>query len=105
MWLLTAPPLYEGPATEALTPAALETRVLTPGGGTWVVLLQAPWHADCVHFAPAFARLAETHAGAGDALRFGTFDLARWPGLAKRYGVDINGATRGAHDFTRLACA
>ena len=89
VWLLTAQPLYESAATEALTPAAMETRVLTPEGGAWVVLLQAPWHAGCVYFAPAFAELAQTY---GDAVRFGTFDLARWPGLAARYGVDVNGA-------------
>jgi thiol-disulfide isomerase/thioredoxin len=82
VWLLTAQPLYESAATEALTPAAMETRVLTPEGGAWVVVLQAPWHAGCVHFAPAFAELAQKY---GDAARFGTFDLARWPGLAPRY--------------------
>lgn len=102
MWLLTAPPLYEGPATEALTPAALATRVLVPEAqGAWVVLLQVPWHGDCVNFAPAFADLARTYGGGGGALRFATLDLARWPGLAQRYGVDLN----GAHPPYRSCCA
>lgn len=56
----------------------------------WVVMLYAPWSTPCVHFSPAFAGLSRAHSC--DKLRFGTLDLGRWPGLAGRYGVDMNAA-------------
>jgi len=56
-----------------------------------VVMLYAHWHVPSVHFAPALDRLAEKHGGSeGAVLRFGRLDLGRWPGLASRYGVDMN---------------
>ncbi len=101
MWLLTAQPVFDcGASATALTPAALATRVCAPGAGAWVVLLLAEWSPPCAHFAPAFARLAQEHGGGGAEgapLRFGTLDLARWPGLAQRYGLDLNGAQTHAH--------
>jgi thiol-disulfide isomerase/thioredoxin len=92
VWLLTAQPVYFGSsAAEALTPAAFETRVRAAdaGGPAWVVLLYASWHPPCMHFAPAFGSLASAFATEGK-LAFGAMDMARWPGLAERYGLDLN---------------
>ena len=100
LWLLTTPPLYDGPSrVTTLTPELLDSLLLdAPPAPTrdsqtaWVVMLYAHWHVPSIFFAPAFARLSLKYGGLAEEspLRFASLDLGRWPGLASSYGVDMN---------------
>ncbi len=53
-------------------------------------MMYTSWSTPCVHFSPAFAALSLKYGRDANKLRFGHLDLGRWPGMAPRYGVDLN---------------
>lgn len=91
--LLTVQPMYDGPSRiETLTPATMPTVAATPDAKQ-IIMLYAGWSSACIHFMPAFAALSRKYAcdDKGRIVRFGSLDLAVWPGVAKSsFNVDMN---------------
>jgi thioredoxin-like negative regulator of GroEL len=94
--ILFPQPLYKGEtrATE-YNPETLEEIVLNESGGdrevTHIIELFAPWSPQCLVLEPVFAELSRTYSTS--KLQFGKIDVSRWPSVAKRFNVNLNGVT------------
>lgn len=94
LFLMFPQPVYEGPdKIEYLTPASLNDLVLgsTRLAKVWLVEFFAHWSPNCVHLEPVMADLSMRYAT--ESLRFGKFDLARWPDRAKDFKINMAGAS------------
>ena len=56
---------------------------------TWIVELYAPWSPQCLYLEPVIAEISNQYGS--NALKFGKVDVSRWPSIAKKYKVNLNG--------------
>ncbi|CAD7701425.1 unnamed protein product [Ostreobium quekettii] len=92
LFLMLPQPVYEGPdKIEYLMPYMLNDLTSSKDSVTWLVEFFAHWSPTCVHLEPVMADLSLKYGT--EKLRFAKFDLARWPGQAKRFRINMAGAS------------
>lgn len=84
-------PFYNGPSKMTyFTPASFHEVVEKGDGETeWIIEFFAHWSPQCLALEPVIAELSTTYAT--QKLHFGKMDVSRWPTMAKKYNIDING--------------
>lgn len=85
-------PLYAGPSrVEEFTPASFAELVEDRADSdvTWLINFFAPWAPQCLYLEPVIADLSLAYSS--EKLRFGKVDVSRWPGLAKKYRINVRG--------------
>jgi thiol-disulfide isomerase/thioredoxin len=85
-------PFYRGKMKiEELTP---ETFVEVVEGEkdtsvTWIIELYAHWSPQCLYLEPVIADISNNYGS--NTVKFGKVDVSRWPSIAKKYRVNLNG--------------
>lgn len=56
---------------------------------TWIVELYAHWSPQCLYLEPVISEISNEYTS--KTLKFGKVDVSRWPSIAKKYKVHLNG--------------
>lgn len=85
-------PFYKGDMRiKELNPETLEEIVQgdQDASVTWLIELYAPWSPQCLYLEPVIAEISNRYSS--NALKFGKVDVSRWPSIAKKYRINLNG--------------
>jgi thiol-disulfide isomerase/thioredoxin len=85
-------PFYKGKMRmEELNPETFEEFVEGEKDATvtWIVELYAHWSPQCLYLEPVIAEISNQYSS--NTLKFAKVDVSRWPSIAKKYKVNLNG--------------
>ncbi|XP_071479413.1 thioredoxin-related transmembrane protein 2-like [Diadema antillarum] len=86
-------PAYVGPQNIVYFKGdSLEEELKANPRTTWVVEFMATWSASCHTFAPTFAKLSMEYSH--NHLKFGKFDVGRYPEIAEIFQVDSSSISK-----------
>ncbi|KAL9924661.1 thioredoxin-related transmembrane protein 2 homolog [Glossina fuscipes] len=92
--MLLPEPTYKGPEhiTYFRTIQAFEDELAQNKRINWLVCFYTVWNPNCVNFAPIFAELSAEYNF--DTLKFGKFDIGRFPEIAQKYRISDSSLSR-----------
>lgn len=92
--MLLPEPTYKGPEhiTYFRTIQAFEDELAENKRINWLVCFYTVWNPNCVNFAPIFAELSAEYNA--DNLKFGKFDIGRFPEIGQKYRISDSSLSR-----------
>lgn len=92
--LVMPEPTYNGPenVTYFRSEFALDDELEIDKCVVWIVAFYTVWNPACVNFAPIFSELSAEYNL--ENLRFGKFDVGRFPGTGKKYHISDSSLSR-----------